>query len=159
MLGIFCARKVSSNEDYRKYARRCCFAYAGLALAGMITAAIALAAEYLWEVAVSDMMLGVYTGVGTGLIVGGLILLFKNLYLLKNEKKLRQARIAGSDERNIQISALATKAALAVLLVGIYFAILVGGLWYPILAKALMFLVVLFMFSYVVAYKVISMKI
>lgn len=159
MLGIFCATKVTSDEEYRKYAGKRCFAYAGLALIGVITAAIAIAAEYLWTVKVSDMMLGVYTGVGTGLTVAGIILWIKNMRLIKDEKKLRQARIADSDERNIQISMLATKAALAVLLVGMYFAILLGGLWYPILTKILAFLLVLFMFSYMVAYRVISRKI
>lgn len=159
MLGIFCATKVTSDEEYRKYAGRRCFVYAGLALIGVITAAIAIAAEYLWTVEISDMMLGVYTGVGTGLTVAGIILTIKNMLLIKDEKKLRQARIADSDERNIQISMLATKAALAVLLVGMYFAILLGGLWYPILTKILAFLLVLFMFSYMVAYRIISRKI
>lgn len=159
MLGIFCATKVTSDEEYRKYAGRRCYVYAGLALIGVITAAIAIAAEYLWTVEISDMMLGVYTGVGTGLTVAGIILTIKNMLLIKDEKKLRQARIADSDERNIQISMLATKAALAVLLVGMYFAILLGGLWYPILTKILAFLLVLFMFSYMVAYRIISRKI
>lgn len=159
MLGIFCATKVTSDEEYRKYAGRRCFVYAGLALIGVITAAIAIAAEFLWMVEISDMMLGVYTGVGTGLTVAGIILLIKNMLLIKDEKKLRQARIADSDERNIQISMLATKAALAVLLIGMYFAILLGGLWYPILTKVLAFLLMLFMFSYVVAYRIISRKI
>lgn len=159
MLGIFCATKVTSDEEYRKYAGRRCFVYAGLALIGVITAAIAIAAEYLWTVEISDMMLGVYTGVGTGLTVAGIILTIKNMLLIKDEKKLRQARIADSDERNIQISMLATKTALAVLLVGMYFAILLGGLWYPILTKILAFLLVLFMFSYMVAYRIISRKI
>lgn len=159
MLGIFCATKVTSDEEYRKYAGRRCFVYAGLALIGVITAAIAIAAEYLWTVEISDMMLGVYTGVGTGLTVAGIILLIKNMLLIRDEKKLRQARIADSDERNIQISMLATKAALAVLLIGMYFAILLGGLWYPILTKILAFLLVLFMFSYMVAYRIISWKI
>lgn len=159
MLGIFCATKVTSDEEYRKYAGRRCFVYAGLALIGVITAAIAIAAEFLWMVEISDMMLGVYTGVGTGLTVAGIILLIKNMLLIKDEKKLRQARIADSDERNIQISMLATKAALAVLLIGMYFAILLGGLWYPILTKVLAFLLMLFMFSYVVAYRIISWKI
>lgn len=159
MLGIFCATKVTSDEEYRKYAGRRCFVYAGLALIGVITAAIAIAAEFLWMVEISDMMLGVYTGVGTGLTAAGIILSIKNMLLIKDEKKLRQARIADSDERNIQISMLATKAALAVLLVGMYFAILLGGLWYPILTKVLAFLLMLFMFSYVVAYRIISRKI
>lgn len=159
MLGIFCVTKVTSDEEYRNYAGRRCFVYAGLALIGVITAAIAIAAEYLWTVEISDMMLGVYTGVGTGLTVAGIILTIKNMLLIKDEKKLRQARIADSDERNIQISMLATKATLAVLLVGMYFAILLGGLWYPILTKILAFLLVLFMFSYMVAYRIISRKI
>lgn len=159
MLGMFCATKVMQDEDYRKYVKRRCLIYAGIALIGVITSAVALAAEFLWTVAISDRMLSYYMGVGVGLTMAGIILAVKNAMLLKNDKKLRQARIAGSDERNIQIAALATKAALAVLLIGIYFAVLIGGLWYPILMKVLTFLLVLFLFSYVVAYRIISQRI
>lgn len=158
MLGIFCATRVMADEDYREYVRKRCVIYVGLMVIGAITAVIAAVAEYGRTVEISDMV-GIYAGMGAGLIAGGLILLIRNLRLLRDEKKLREARISGSDERNIQIAALAAKAALAVLLVGIYFAILIGGLWYPILAKILGFLIILFLFSYIVAYKVISMRI
>lgn len=159
MLGIFCATKAMSDEEYRRYTRRRCFIYAGLTVIGVITAVIAAAAEFVWEVEVNDMMLGVYTGMGAGLTVAGIVLGIRNALLLKDGKKLRQMRIADSDERNIQISALATKAALAVLLIGMYFAVLLGGLWYPVLTKVLAFLLVLFLFSYMVAYRIISAKI
>lgn len=159
MLGIFCATRAMSDEEYREYTRRRCFIYAGLAVIGVITAAIAAAAEFVWEVNVNDMMLGVYTGVGAGLTVAGIVLGIRNALLLKDGKKLREMRIADSDERNIQISASATKAALAVLLIGMYFAVLLGGLWYPVLTKVLAFLLVLFLFSYMVAYRIISAKI
>lgn len=159
MLGIFCATKVMSNEDYRKYVRRRCLIYAGMAVIGVITAAVTMAAEFLWTVEISDTMLGMYTGVGVGLTAAGIILAVKSAVLLKNDQRLRQARIADSDERNIQIAAMATKAALAVLLVGIYFVILIGGLWYPVLVKVLTFLVVLFLFSYVAAYRIISRRV
>lgn len=159
MLGIFCVTKVTSDGEYRKYARRRCLVYAVLAVVGVVTAAIAMAAEFLWAAEVSELMLGIYTGVGTGLTLAGVMLLVKNISLLKDEKKLRKARIEGSDERNIQISMLATKAALAVLLIAMYFAILIGGLWYPVLAKAVACLLILFMFAYVVAYSIISRRI
>lgn len=159
MLGIFCATKVTSDEEYRRYARRRCLAYAVLAVVGVVTAAIALAAEFWWTVEINDMMLGVYAGVGAGLTLAGIVLLVKNIALLKDDKKLRKARIEGADERNIQISMLATRAALAVLLIAMYFTILIGGLWYPILTRALTFLLVLFVFAYVVASSVISRRI
>lgn len=159
MLGIFCATKAMSDEEYRRYTQRRCFIYAGLTVIGVITAVIAAVAEFVWEVEVNDMMLGVYTGVGAGLTVAGIVLGIRNALLLKDGKKLRQMRIADSDERNIQISALATKAALAVLLISMYFAVLLGGLWYPVLTKVLAFLLVLFLFSYMVAYRIISAKI
>lgn len=159
MLGIFCATKVTSDEAYRTFIKRRSLIYGGLAVIGLITAAVALAAEFLWAVEVSDMMLGVYTGAGTGLTLAGIILFFKNRMLLKNGKKLRQERIANSDERNIQISMMATKAALAVLMTGMYLVVLIGGLWDPMLVKIILFLLILLMFSYIVAYRIISKRI
>lgn len=156
MLGIFCGMEVTSDEAYKRYVKRRIRAFAGLIAAGIITALVAAAAEYAWTVNISDMMLGVYTGIGAGLTVSGIVLMIKNILLLKDEKKLRQARISVSDERNIQISTRAAKAAIAVLIVAMYFTILIGGLWYPILAKIVSFLLMLFLFSYIVAYRVIS---
>lgn len=156
MLGIFCGMETTSDEAYRKYVKGRIWALAGLTVAGIVTAFVALAAEYVWTVNIGDLMLGVYTGVGAGLTVGGIVLLIKNVLLLKNEKKIRQARISASDERNIQISIRAVRAAVAVLIAAMYFTILIGGLWYPILAKIVSFLLMLFLFSYVVAYRVIS---
>lgn len=156
MLGIFCGTDIKSDEAYKKYIKQRIRALAGLTAAGIITALVALAAEFVWTVNVSDLMLGVYTGVGVGLTAGSIVLMIKNILLLKDEKKRRQARISVSDERNIQISARAVKAAIAVLIAAMYFTILIGGLWYPILVKIGSFLLVLFLFSYIVAYRVIS---
>lgn len=156
MLGIFCGMEVTSDEAYKGYVKRRIWVLAGVLAIGIITALVALAAEYVWTVSISERMLDVYTGVGIGLTVSGIALMVKNILLLKDEKKLRQARITVSDERNIQIGTKATKAALTVLIVAMYFIILIGGLWYPILVKIGSFLLVLFLFSYIVAYRVIS---
>lgn len=159
MVGIFCATKAGTDEEYRRHVRNRMIFYVGFTLLGIATAIVAFTAELLWEVEISSRMLGFYAGVGTGLALGGIVMAAKSLLLLKNEKKLHSARVEEADERNAQISTMASKVALVVLLVGLYITLLIAGLWEPYLVKILGFLVTLFLFSYVVAYKIISRRI
>ncbi len=159
MIGIFCVTKAATDEEYGVHLAKACYVYTGMIVIGVITAAIAVTAEVLGMTGISDYMLGLYCGMGSGITIGGAVLIVRNRRLMKNKEKLHKARIHDSDERNAQISGMAVKAALAVLLVGMYLVMLVGGLWYPVLPKILVLLVVLFLFSYLVACKVISNRI
>lgn len=159
MTGIFCVVKATTDEEYRRHVQRRALLYAGVVLLGIITAVVACLAEFVWEVEVSSRMLGFYTGCGTGLALGGGVILVKSLLLLRDAEKLHRARIDEADERNVEISTMAMKVAILVLLVGMYVVLLIGGLWYPVLIKVLGFLVTLFLFSYIVARKIISCRI
>lgn len=158
MLGIFCYLDNASKDSYKKRIRRQLWLLAGLFAAGLLTIAFALLARYCWKVDAPDDLLGGYLGFGAGLALAGLVLFVKKSVLLRNEARLRKARVEATDERNMQISIRATRAAVAVLLVAMYFAILIGGLWYPVLMTACSMLVCLFVIAYCVAYAVISRR-
>ena len=59
----------------------------------------------------SDFFRGVYSGVGSGLLLGGLILFVTNVILLKNRKKAIQKEIEEKDERNVMIRSKSVLAA------------------------------------------------
>ena len=159
MLGMFCGTNVTSNEEYRKYVKKRIKVSSLLIVFGVLTMGVVFMVETIWNMELVSYTLGLYSGFASGLIAGGIVLILKNRKLLKEEDKLRQARIAASDERNQQISTQASKIAIAILLTGMYLVMLIGGMWYPILTKMIAFLIVLFVFAYCVAYRIVSKRI
>ncbi|VYT97623.1 hypothetical protein [Clostridium tertium] len=159
MLGIFCGSECNTNEEYKKYIKRRIAYFIGIIILGAITLAVTFLGDRFFNVSISEKMIAVYTGFGSGLISIGIILLIKNILLLKNEEKLRKSRISNTDERNKEISIKATRVALVVMLVAMYLVGLIGGLWYPVLIEVLLTVISVFLLAYLVAYKVISRKI
>ena len=92
-------------------------------------------------------------------MVGAVILLIRDGRLLGDEERLRKMRVKTTDERNIQISTLATKIAVGVLLVAMYLTMLVLGFWYPLIVNILLALTAVFLAAYVVAYQLLSRRI
>lgn len=156
MLGMFCGTNATTNEQYKKYIKKRIHVLTGMFFVGVLTMVLAIVAETVWKVSMQTYL---YSGFGSGLMCASIILILKNRKLLKDEEKLRQARIAASDERNLQISTSATKVAIAALLIGMYCVILIGGLWYPVLAQTMGFLVCLFLLVYIAAYRLVSKRI
>lgn len=158
MLGMFCYTDGMSKDHYKKRIKRQLYILCGLFIIGILTVGIALLAEYCWKLQVEEAILSGYLGFGIGLALAGVLLSLQKIRLLKDETRLKKAKIEASDERNVQISIRATRIAVAVLLIGMYFGILIGGLWYPVLMTALSMLVCLFVAAYIVAYMIISKK-
>ncbi len=159
MLGIFCGTDITSNEEYKKYLKKRNYKLAVLFLIGVVTLVVSILAQRLWKVNIPEYILGTYMGFGSGLTAASIVLFLKNRRLLKEEERLRMARVELSDERNRQISTEATKIALMVLIIAMYLVMLIGGLWYPVLMKVLCFLICLFVAAYGVAYKIVSKRI
>lgn len=159
MLGIFCGNECSTNEEYKGFIKKRIVCFIGVIILGVITLIVTFLGNKIFSGSISEKMLGIYTGFGSGLIFAGAILLIKNSVLLKNEEKLRKRRIENTDERNKEISLKATRVALGVMLVTMYLVALIGGLWYPELTKILLILVGIFLLAYLIAYKAISRKI
>ena len=154
MKGIFCQTTAETNEEYGKLLIRRNRWYAAGIFVGMAACVIAYAAQEAGLAGLSDYMLGVYCGAGCGIAVGCLILLIKNLLLLKNEGKLKASRLENSDERLKEISSRATAEALKVMLAVMFAGGLIGGIFYPVLVKALLVLAWVFVLSYIAAYHI-----
>jgi len=158
MRGLLCGTDAKTNEEYRRVIKTRMRIMVLLAILGAITAAVGFAAEMWIEVPVSDLMLGVYTGFGTGLFFAGIILWIKNRLLLGNEQKLKESRLNNTDERIKEISSKAFHAATYFMIVAMYVIALIGGLFDPILVKILLLTISIFLVTYVIAYKIYSNK-
>lgn len=152
--GIFCGTTAATNEEYRKMIRSKNCYLAVLFFVGIVIAAAAFIADAKDITALPEYMLGVYSGVGTGIVFAAAALFVKNLILLKDENKLKKSRIENSDERLTEISNLAVRTAIKVMLLAILAVSMIGGIFYPILVKLLLFILVCFLFSYIVAFRI-----
>jgi polyferredoxin len=153
MRGLFCGTTARTNEEYRKVVKTRILIFTFVVIAGAATFAVALLARNIWEVAISKQMLGVYTGLGIGLTVGGFILLIKDAWLLRSEERLKNSRLECADERNHEISNKSVKFAVTVILFAIYAIALIGGLFYPVLVRLMSGLIFLFLLAYMGSYQ------
>ena len=153
---LMSATKATNNEEYRQQIQAKNKYMWGLILLGLITAVIAYYMEFSGKMKVDDYMLGVYCGLGVGLFASGIALLIRNKRLLKDEAKLKEARLQATDERNVEIGMHAQKIAAIVLLVVIYLVFLIGGVYDPILSKVMSCLICLFLVAYAIAWRILN---
>lgn len=154
MNGFFCNSKATNNEEYKKVIQTRMTRMVFLFGIGCLTIAVSLIAKDNKAVTIGDQMLGVYTGVGTGLMFAAAILWIKNMLILKDDEKLKNSRLENADERIQEISLKAFRVAGFALLVALYGFGLIGGLFYPILVEVLMAKVSIFLFVYMIAYRI-----
>lgn len=153
---LFSGSKATNNEEFRKQLQAKNKALLGLILLGIISAAAAYYMEFSGKMKVDDYMLGVYCGIGVGLICSGIVFLIRNKRLMKDEGKLKEARLQVTDERNIEIGSRALRMEAFVLLIVMYLAFLFGGLYDPMISKLMSCMICLFLIVYAIAWRVLN---
>lgn len=164
MSGKYCMRNMwetktfTTNEEYKEYLRKKDKSMRWIIVVGILLAVLGFMGEYMGTVAVDDYMLGVYSGVGCGLIVARILLGIKHRRLMKDEARLKKARLEASDERIQEIGKSAFRMAAWIMIIAMYAISLIGGLWYPILSKILLVMVCVFLLAYVICYRIYEKK-
>lgn len=162
MSGFFCSygrnEDYATEEAYRKIVKRKAARAACLLVLGLITIAVVLSMQYLFGIEMDDYMSGFLMGAGTGLFFAGVAIMIKRLRMLKDEKKLKAARIAEADERNRSISEAALRIAAAVLLISMYVVMIIALAFTKEIVQVMSMLICLFLVVYVAAYKILQRK-
>ena len=162
MKGLFCSygrnEDYATDEAYRNIVKQKAIVAGGLMVLGLITIAFEMIMMIGFEVAIDDYMLGFLTGIGAGLFCAGGALLIKRMRMLKNEKRLKAARIEESDERNRSISGAAHRVSAAVLLIAMYVVMIVSLFFMRELVQVMSMLICLYLLAYVVSYKILQRK-
>lgn len=131
ILKMLTAKEITNDETYVKVLqqRRNLLFLAEIGGVLALVCSYLIAQEYITiaEKAEREFLSGLYAGIGTGLILVGIIFFVKYNQLLKDKAKLHQKRLAETDERNEMIVTKAVNTATMILLVGIYVAILIAG--------------------------------
>lgn len=153
---LFAITKAQNNEEYRKKLKTQNQYMWVILLVGLITAAAAFCMEFLTEVPLDDFMLGVYSGVGVGLVAVSLVFQVRNRRLLKDEEKLKEARLQFTDERNVELASRSIRIATVALIAAIYAVFLIGGFFYPVICKFMFLLLLVFFITYYVAHSILN---
>ena len=156
--GVLCNTNARTNEEYKKTIKSRMILLGIMGFLGAFTMIVAFLAEFKWDVSISDRMLGVYTGFGTGLLIVSILFIFQNIRLLGNEEKLKENRIKNADERIQEISNRAFRYAGGTLFFATYVVSLIGGLFYPELVQVLFILVAVFVITYFGSYFYLNKK-
>ncbi len=158
MRGIFCARGTANVEEYKKVVKVRIWAELFLAVMGVATVVVSVLIKLMGISVLPEFANGFLTGAGTGLAVAGTIFAVRMLRMLKDENKLREARIKESDERLVAINHSAIRLAALVLIVAMYVVMLVGVFFSKELVFALSGLVLLFFVVYGIANAIFSRR-
>lgn len=156
--GFLCGTTATTNEEYRKVLKRRNIWKMVLILAGILISGTAFYADQMQKTALSEEVLGVYTGFGVGIAVAGIILLIKSVILMGNEEKLKQDRLENADERLNEIRSKAAGVTLMVMVLVIVAGGMICSIFEPIMIKAMIFLINVFAFSYIVAFSYYKRK-
>jgi drug/metabolite transporter (DMT)-like permease len=162
MNGVFCSygrrEDYATDEAYRKIVKRKAIASGVIMILGLVTIAADLAAHCIFRIAMTDYMSGFLLGMGTGLFFAGGLLMAKRLMQLKSEKKLKEARIEESDERNRAVSDAALRIATLILLAAMYIVMIVAMFSMQELVRVLCLLICAFLAVYFAVYKILQRK-
>ncbi len=143
-----------TNEEYKKYLKRRFKCYIMIIIAGILMGTFGVLGEYWIDIPLDDYVMGLYLGVGAGLVLGGILRLIKSRQICEDEEKLKQARLELGDERIQEISSKAFRMAAWILIVVMYVGILIGGVFYPIIPKIMCGMLCLFLVSYTICYRI-----
>lgn len=155
---LFQITKEQNNAEYRKKLENQNKCMLVIIVIGVITSVVAFFAEFFSEIKLDDFMLGVYSGVGVGLVAAGVGMLVRNRRLLGDETRLKEARLKVTDERNVEIASRSIKTATITLVAAIYVMFLIGGFFYPVISKCMMLSIAVFFLTYCVAYSALNKR-
>lgn len=130
MRGLFCPMcKARNNEEYRAVLKKRQARLYLFILAGVATAGISLFVHFCTRIELSEYRLGFLLGLGTGLVLGGLVGLLKIRRRLANEEKLKESRLRETDERELEVDSLALRGTARLMLGVLYVLLVLGGLF------------------------------
>lgn len=154
MIGPFCYKDITNDEEYKEHLKKRMKIYFSIVLCGVIT----LLCLFLAIHSLAEYAKGFLAGLGSGLIVGGVILLLKNYKILKSKQKIREERIKISDERNRMISDHASKFALIGIIIEIYIIFIVSVLTNSDIYRICIIIISSFILLYIIAFRIYSKK-
>ena len=106
MKGPFCSVNANTDEGFRKITKRRLAISVVLVIAGILILVINEYTRHAGITKVPEFYQGMFSGMGAGLIGAGIAQIIRYIKLLKDEAKLKEARISEEPQatKNLRIS-------------------------------------------------------
>ena len=130
MKGLFSSGcKAKNNEEYRAILMKRQVGLWLIILVGLATVGLVLFLNFCTQIPIGEYQIGYLLGVGTGLILGGLVAMVQIRRRLADDEKLKEYRLKETDERNLEVDGMALRATAKTLLVALYVILIVAGVF------------------------------
>ena len=156
--GLLYQCNARTNEEYKVELKKRQRLMGFLLLLGVFTLATMITLILIKPEMLESYTAGFFSGVGTGLILGGLVGILKIRKTLKDEDAIKKARLTETDEREQAISSRALHATLKILLLSIYLLLLLCSFVTIKSVMVLALLICIFMLSYLISRKIYSQR-
>lgn len=150
MKGLFCAHcKAKNNEEYRVVLRKRLIKVRLMCAMGLSVILVAAVLFHTLLQEAGDWHRGAVYGMGTGLILGSIVAMFRIHRILSDEGRLKEQRLKETDERELEIGNLALRQTAKLLLLVMYILLVFGILISEELLKVCCLLISIFLLSYI----------
>lgn len=156
--GLLYQCNARTNEEYKVELKKRQRLMGILLLLGVLTIGTIIALILINPETQESYPAGFFCGIGTGLILGGLLGIIKIRKTISNEAALKQARLTETDEREQAISAKAVHTTLKILLLSIYLLLLLCSFVTIEAITVLFLLICIFVLSYLCSRKIYSQR-
>lgn len=149
--------KIKNDEDYKRFLKMMNIFSITLILTGLLLIGFRFFGEEIFKL---EKIEGIeyYSGMGVGLILAGIILLTRNIVLIKNPNKLKEYRIKDTDERSIEINALSLRFALIGLFLSSIVILLTLGIKNTELRKVITYYLYSFVIIFFISKRILESK-
>ena len=147
-----------NNEEYKAELMKRVRTLVVLCTLGVITLATMVVLIFLRPEMLESYEAGLFTGMGTGMIAGGIMGIIQLKSRMKNEDTLKKSRLAETDEREREISNVAMRMTSKIMMAALYLVMLFSLFVAREAALVMCGLIVLYFVSYVVCRKFISKR-
>ena len=147
-----------NNEEYKAELKKRMRTMTVLFVLGALTLATMIVLILLKPEMLESYEAGLFTGMGTGLMVGAVFGILRLRSRMKNDDTLKKARLAETDERERDISNKAIRVTSKIVLLAFYLVMLCSLFFSKVLAFVMCGFILLYFVSYVVCRNILSKR-
>lgn len=147
-----------NNEEYKAELKKRMRTMTVLFVLGALTLATMIVLILLKPEMLESYEAGLFTGMGTGLMVGAVFGILRLRSRMKNDDTLKKARLAETDERERDISNKAIRVTSKIVLLAFYLVMLCSLFFSKGLAFVMCGFILLYFVSYVVCRNILSKR-
>ncbi|WMC94375.1 hypothetical protein [Kineothrix sp. MB12-C1] len=152
-------KNVKTNEEFSKVLKKRIRIFYWLIALGAITLSVALCNEFFWRIGENSWLDGLYTGLGTGIIIIAVKKIMNYKKVLKDEGLLKKERLKTQDERNQIIAGKAMQSATFTVLLLSYAVLLIAGFFSRTIFYCFWWVVTIYCLAYLIFNKYYNRKI